>query len=67
MDTGHSFGEKALMSKDKRSATILTNTYCEFLVIMREDFLMISKNWELEQKKKRAFILKTIPLLDKIK
>jgi len=36
------FGEMALIDPDKRSATVVCNTDCEFFVIKRDSFLELS-------------------------
>ena len=46
MGVGESFGEKALLSEDsKRTATILTLTPCKFIVIMRDDYIVVKERF----------------------
>lgn len=64
---GEAFGEKALTSKDeKRSASILTNEDCEFIILMKVDYLNIVGKYNLENKTKLQFLRENIPFIDKV-
>jgi CRP/FNR family cyclic AMP-dependent transcriptional regulator len=42
-DTNVFFGEMALLDSDKRSATVVCKTDCDFYVLKREDFLKLGE------------------------
>ena len=64
---GAAFGEKALTSKDeKRSATILANEDCEFLVLMKADYLNIVGRYNKENRLKLNFLKKNLPYVNQI-
>jgi CRP-like cAMP-binding protein len=44
-DMNSFFGEMALIDPDKRSASVVCNTDCEFYVIKRESFLALSAQY----------------------
>ena len=64
---GNFFGEKALHSQKKRSATVVTNTDCEFLTISEELFSYIKARFEKTNTKKLNFLLDTFPDIERIK
>ncbi len=39
LETGNFFGELAMLDRDRRSATCVAETDCDFLVIHRDDFI----------------------------
>lgn len=64
---GEAFGERALTSKDsKRSASILTNTDCEFIVVMKKDYVNIMGRYNKEDRLKMEFLKENLPYVDKI-
>ena len=65
--TGESFGEKALTSKDaKRSASAFTKEDCEFIILMKEDYLKIVAKFNKENRFKMNFLLTNLPFIDRI-
>ena len=67
MKEGEAFGEKALSSKDaKRSASILTNTDCEFIVVMKRDYINIMGRYNKEDRLKMEFLKNNLHYIDKI-
>jgi CRP-like cAMP-binding protein len=67
MVEGESFGDKALLSKDaKRTASIVANVPLECLILMREDFLAMMGRFNIDNIRKRDFLVHTIPGLDEI-
>ena len=58
---GTFFGEKALYSQKPRSATIITNTECEFLTISQELFNFIKSKFEKTNTKKLNFLMDNFP------
>ena len=64
---GNFFGEKALYSQKKRSATVVTNVDCEFLTISEELFSYIKARFEKTNTKKLNFLLDTFPDMERIK
>ncbi len=41
MTAGQVFGEKALLNNTKRTATLISNTHCEFATLDRDRFLEV--------------------------
>ena len=67
LEQGSSFGEKALTNPGaKRSASIYTVTDCEFIVIMKKDFLAVYNRFSRANNQKLGFLLATVPHLDKV-
>ena len=64
MTRGHFFGEKALQSDQKRGATIFLNEDCEFLVITKDVFDDIRKNYDKTKNKALNFIKQTFPNIE---
>lgn len=68
MGPGRAFGEKALLESDpekaKRGATIIANTFCEFIIIYREDFKGILKEFNKADIIKYQRLLKNLPNFD---
>jgi hypothetical protein len=64
--SGDSFGERALIDSSRRSATILTNEECEFLIVAKKDFLMIKDRFDGEKIQKKDFLWKNIPEMSQI-
>jgi len=63
---GGFFGERALASKVNRSATIVTNTECEFLTVSAELFAFIKARFERSNTLKLNFMLDFFPNLDQV-
>ncbi len=64
---GYAFGERALTSRDeKRSATILTNQDCEFIILMKEDYLRILGKYNIENRFKLNFLKDNIPYINQV-
>lgn len=64
---GECFGERALGSKEaKRMASILTNTDCEFIILLKKDYLNIMSQYNKENRLKLEFLKKHLPYVDKI-
>lgn len=67
MKEGEGFGEKALLAKcGKRTASIVTNTNCDFLVMMKKDYVEIITKYDKRRQAKMKFMTKYIPYLDSI-
>lgn len=67
MKEGEGFGEKALLAKcGKRTASIVTNTNCDFLVMMKKDYVEIITRYDKRRQAKMKFMTKYIPYLDSI-
>lgn len=67
MSEGEAFGEKALTSKDsKRTASIFAKTDCQFIILMKEDYLSIVGRYNKEHRLKLEFIKQNIPYIDRI-
>lgn len=64
---GESFGERALTNKDaKRNASILTNTDCELIILMKQDYMSIMERYNKESRNKLEFLKKNLPYVNKI-
>jgi len=67
MKEGEGFGEKALVEQfAKRSTTIITNTHCEFIVIMKNDYVNIIRRFDKRRQAKIDFMRDKIPYLNTI-
>ena len=67
LEKGYSFGEKALTNPGaKRSASIYTLTDCEFIIVMKKDFLAVFNRFSKANNQKLGFLLSTVPNLNKI-
>ncbi len=66
IEKGGFFGEREFTNKLTRDCTILTNTYCEFLVITKRDFQYISENFDSKRAQTIKFITDFIPDLENI-
>lgn len=66
IEKGGFFGEREFTNKLTRDSTILTNTYCEFLVITKRDFQFISENFDSKRAQTIKFITDFIPDLENI-
>ena len=67
MNEGEGFGEKALVEKDgKRTTSVITNVDCEFIVIMKDDYLNIIRKYDKRRKTKEDFMKEHIPNLKNI-
>ena len=66
LKAGHGFGEKALMNKSGlRTASVLTKTNCELIVIMKESYMNIISEIDLRRRNaKLAFMNGYIPELN---
>lgn len=64
---GEAFGEKALTSKDsKRSASIYASVDCQFIILMKEDYLSIVGKYHKENRFKLNFLKENLPYVDRI-
>lgn len=64
---GEGFGEVALLdSKSRRTATVLSLTNVELIVILKKDFLLIRQKFSKEYKAKKKFLAEVLPFLQKI-
>mgnify|MGYP000847616682 CR=1 FL=1 len=64
---GEAFGEKALTSKDsKRSASIYASVDCQFMILMKEDYLSIVGKYHKENRFKLNFLQNNLPYVDRI-
>lgn len=66
MKEGEGFGEKALVEKANRSTSVVTNSNCEFIVIMKHDYMNIIKRFDKRHQIKSAFMSTKIPFLNTI-
>lgn len=67
LQVGEAFGEKALTNPNaKRSASILTNSDCEFIILHKDDFLKIFARFSLHNKRKIDFLRANIPDMDQV-
>jgi len=64
---GEGFGEKALLEKfSLRTASILTNVNCEFIVIMKDDYVNTISRFDSRRHAKMEFMKNHIPSLDSL-
>jgi len=64
---GEGFGEKALIEKfSLRTASILTNVNCEFIVIMKDDYVNTISRFDSRRHAKMEFMKHHIPSLDSL-
>jgi len=63
---GGFFGELALFSNQKRTATIMTTTETELLIIEKNDFRFVSDNYDQKKKKIVEFMFKYFPDVENI-
>ena len=64
---GEGFGEKALIEKfSLRTASILTNVNCEFIVIMKDDYVNTISRFDSRRHAKMEFMKNHIPSLDSL-
>jgi len=64
---GEGFGEKSLVEQfGKRSTSIITNTHCEFIVIMKNDYVNIIRRYDKRRQAKIDFMRDKIPYLNTI-
>lgn len=66
LERGGFFGEKALFDNTPRSATVICNTECQFLVISKRDFNFIQKNFDCKRKQVIKFMIDFIPDIENI-
>ena len=66
MHKGDYFGEKALFQKHKRTATIVSNTKMELLVLDRDTFKHVRYEFDRMRNETVEFLRASIPNLDKI-
>ena len=67
LEIGNSFGEKALTNPGaKRSASIYTLSDCEFIILMKKDFMSVFNRFNKANNQKLAFLLATVPNLNKV-
>lgn len=66
LERGGFFGEKALFDNTPRSATVICNTECEFLVISKRDFNFIQKNFDCKRRQVLKFMIDNIPDIENI-
>jgi len=67
MKEGEGFGDKALVEESaKRTTSVVTNTFCEFIVIMKKDYLDIIKRYDKRRQAKTEFMKNQIPYLNTI-
>lgn len=63
---GEGFGEKALIENSKRTASILTNTNCEFILVFKDDYLSVVNKFDNRRQAKIQFVKTKIPFMDSI-
>jgi hypothetical protein len=63
---GSFFGELALFSDQKRSATIVTKTDCELLVVDKIDFQVVKDSYDKKKKIMQAFMVKYFPDIENV-
>ena len=67
INEGDAFGERALTSKDaRRAASILAKTDCEFIILMKKDYLNITGKYNKENKIKLEFLKQNLPFVARI-
>lgn len=67
MREGESFGERALSGFGaRRSASILANTDCEFIVLTKKDYINIVDRYNKENRFKLEFLKENLPYVNRI-
>lgn len=67
LSDGDSFGEKALLNREPRSATIICKTNCHFMYLDKEQFNQVLKENMTEKINQEVNKLKVMPLLSSLK
>ena len=67
MHEGEGFGEKALLAKNsKRTASVVTNTNCDFIILSKKDYIDIITKFDKRSQEKMKFMKTCIPHLNSI-
>jgi CRP-like cAMP-binding protein len=55
------FGELALINDDLRSASVVTNTYSEFMILNKDAFELVKNYYTKDMIQKKKFLYNYVP------